>query len=192
MPLIRCLGPIRLPSSYRQYMRVEAGHFKRRNAYDCHLQFDQELLPDPSYEDYEHLVSRTHHFRNGEVVQVAKPLVCPRLTKRLAAFYGGRQHHLVMASVEMSAHTDQRDDQINSTVLLIPHQASHLHFLQVEDERRQLLPNRIYAFNHYREHALVYDCEFGSSSSSKPLSVLKVRFDRMAKNSRTNTQGTAS
>jgi hypothetical protein len=160
-------------------MQEEAGHFKRKNAADCYLQFDQELLPDPSFDGYEHLLSRTHHFRNGEVIQVAKPLVCQRLTKQLAAFYGGRQHHLVMASVEMAAHTDQRDDEINSTVLLIPHQASHLHFLQVEDERRQLLPNRIYAFNHYQEHALIYDSDFGSTSSSKPLSVLKVRFDRI-------------
>lgn len=184
MSLIRCLGPIRLPSSYRQYMREEASHFKRKNAGDCHLQFDQELLPDPLFEGYEQLLSKTHHFRDGEVIQVAKPLVCPRLTKKLAAFFGGRQQHLFMASVEMAMHTDRRDDDINSTVLLIPYQASHLHYLQVEDQRRQLLPNRIYAFNHYRQHSLVYDCEFGSSSSSKPLSVLKVRFERIVAKSR--------
>jgi hypothetical protein len=165
-------------------MREEASHFKRKNAGDCHLQFDQELLPDPLFEGYEQLLSKTHHFRDGEVIQVAKPLVCPRLTKKLAAFFGGRQQHLFMASVEMAMHTDRRDDDINSTVLLIPYQASHLHYLQVEDQRRQLLPNRIYAFNHYRQHSLVYDCEFGSSSSSKPLSVLKVRFERIVAKSR--------
>lgn len=184
MSLIRCLGPISLPASYRQYMREDARYFKRKIAGHSHIQFQEELFPDRDFEGHEEILLSTHHFPDGDVVEVNKPYVCQKLVNKLSAFFGGRQHHLCMTLVDIDTHTDRRDDEINSTVLLIPFQASHLHYLEVEDQRQQLLPNRIYAFNHYRLHSLVYDSDFGSNPSSKPLSVLKVRFERMLGNSR--------
>lgn len=180
MTLIRCLGPISLPPSYREYMREEIGHFKRKKTEGSSIQLDEELLPDRALPRHEELLKRRHLFKNGDIVQVNKPYVCERLVNRLSVLFGGRQHHVCMTLVDFDVHTDARDDDYLSTVLLIPLQASHLHFLQVEDERRQLLPSRIYAFNHYRLHSLVYDSDVGTTAQSKPCSFIKVRFERLA------------
>jgi hypothetical protein len=160
-------------------MREEIGHFKRKKNEGSFGRLDEELLPDKSLSGHEEFLSRKHFFKNGDIVQVNKPYLCQRLVKRLSVLFGGRQHHLCLTLVDFGAHTDARDEDYLSTVLLIPLQASHLHFLQVEDERRQLIPNRIYAFNHYRQHALVYDSDFGTTAQSKPCSFIKVRFERL-------------
>jgi hypothetical protein len=159
-------------------MREEIGHFKRKKSEGSLIQLDEELLADRSLPGCEDLLRRRHLFKNGDIVQVSKPYVCERLVKRLSVLFAGRQHHVCMTLLDFDVHTDARDDDYLSTVLLIPLQASHLHFLQVEDERRQLLPNRIYAFNHYRMHSLVYDSDFGASAKSKPCSFIKVVFER--------------
>jgi hypothetical protein len=171
-------------------MREDIGHFKRKMSEGSSIQFHEELFPDRDLPGHEEFLKRSHLFQNGDIARVNKPYVCPRLAKRLSVLFGGRQHHLCMTLVDIDLHTDRRDDGYLSTVLLIPLQASHLHFLQVEDERRQLLPNRIYAFNHYRLHALVYDSDHGASANSKPCSFIKVRFERLAEPSRpTNKRG---
>jgi hypothetical protein len=165
-------------------MREDIRHFKRKMSEGASIQFHEELFPDRHLPGHEEFLRKGHLFQNGDMVRMDKPFVCPKLVKRLSVLFGGRQHHLCMTLVDIDVHRDSRDDDYLSTVLIIPLQASHLHFLQVEDERRQLMPNRIYAFNHYRMHSLVYESDFGASASSKPCSFIKVRFERLAEQPR--------
>lgn len=143
---------------------------------------DQQFLPEATDDGHFEVFTRNRHFKD-EVIEVRKPLVCQALVKKLSAFFPGRQQHLCMTLVDVDMHRDRRDDNLISTVLLIPFQASHLHILQVEDERRQLMPNMIYAFNHHREHGLLYDNEYGTTVYTKPFSVLNIGFERAVKHS---------
>jgi hypothetical protein len=158
-------------------MHEEIRHFKRMRSEGRWNGFDEELLPDSSRPGHENFLSKSH-CHQGEFIEVAKPLVCNTLVKQLSRFFSGRQQHICLTLTHIDRHTDRRDEGMTDSVLLIPLQSSPLHFLQVDDERRQLLAGKAYAFNSYREHALIYDAHAGAHAGTKPFCALKVIFDK--------------
>jgi hypothetical protein len=176
MSLIRCLGKITLPFAYRRYMREEVEDYKRLRKISGMDRWTQEFLTKPSDSSHDDYNSQVRHI-GDDFVKVSKPHRCPKLEAVLSQFGKGAQEHCCMTLVETQVHYDDALD-VKEVALLIPYQVSDLHYLTVEDDKRQLLPGHIYAFNQRREHSLLYNSDFGSSGASKPCSILNVCFER--------------
>lgn len=176
MSLIRCLGKIILPLSYRHYMRDEVEYYKRLRKESGMERWTQEFLTAPSDSGHAYHNDQVRYI-GKDIVKVNKPHRCPKLEALLAQFGSGQQQHCCMTLVEAPAHDDDALD-VKDIALLIPYQVSPLHFLTVEDDHRQLLPGHIYAFNQRREHSLLYCSENGVSGASRPCSLLNVCFER--------------
>lgn len=175
MSLIRCLGRVALPLSYRRFMARELQEYKslRKSRLDSDL-FTQERVHDP-LDLYVHNHSAKRYEDDPRII-VQKPVICPKLVLQLGAFLSGSQIHTCMTAVHMGLHRD--DDAIGEhpTAMVIPYSLSDLHYLMVEDEVRQLIPGHVYAFNQRREHGLQYRGATGPRMSSKPCSILNVSF----------------
>jgi hypothetical protein len=175
MSLIRCLGPVRLPASYRNYLAREADIYRRKRLYDPGQpnEWVQDFILPKSYEGN----GKTHILR-GRQFPISIPAKCENLTKSLQRWYKGNQNHTAMTLVSTQMHQDHFSDQ-NATVLFIPHRASTCHYLHVEDEKLQIKPNHIYAFSQFRLHALVYEGPKPEDSGSTPCSALFVSFNKL-------------
>jgi hypothetical protein len=176
MALIRCLGKITLPLAYRQYMKREVEAFKTVRKAGGLSRWVQEFLTVPGEPSHDYY-NDPHRFVSEDGSVSVKPFRSQRLEAQLAHFSTGAQQHCCMTLEETSLHSDDAID-VKEIALLIPYQVSHCHYLTVEDEKRQLLPGHIYAFNQLREHSLLYQSEFGVWSGSKPCSILNVCFER--------------
>lgn len=175
MSFIRCLGPVKLPRTYRLFMDMEVEDFKRKRSENFNPEkFDQERVFDRTDLPYQNDAFKTYYGKEGRRT-IAKPEKCRKLESALSGFNAGKQIHTCMTVVSMGEHADEIEGE-KSTVLIIPYQVSEHHYLWVEGEKRQLLASHIYAFNQSRVHALLYCSQKGLSRSSKPCSLLNVSF----------------
>lgn len=175
MSLIRCLGSIKLPATYRTFFNYEADMYKRKRLYDPSLENDwieTHFLPAEFERGH-----RTHELR-GHEFKTPIPAMCEKMTALLAKLYKGKQSHVGMTLVSTEMHSHQFIEQ-NATVLLIPYHVSKCHYLRVEDEERQLKANHIYAFSQLRSHGLIYRGPREEHSGSTPCSALSVSFKKL-------------
>ncbi|MBI6882504.1 hypothetical protein [Pseudomonas putida] len=170
MPLIRCLGKVSLPPSYRKFLSREAELYRRKRHYNP--EDDNVWIQDLMHVQDEQV--KTHMIR-GSRFESKLPAQCARLTSQLGNIYKGRQLHVAMTLVSSPFHRDEFTEQ-NATILFIPYQVSPRHLLIVDGEERQLKANHIYAFSQFRRHSLAYDSPLGESSDSKPCSAISVSF----------------
>ena len=175
MSLIRCLGPLKMPATYRSFFNQEADIYRRKRLYDPSMTNPWEqnhFLPDGFDSS-----TKSHELR-GHIFKTKVPVQCEKLTARLAELFKGKQSHVGMTLVSTPIHADRFIEQ-NATVLFIPFQVSKCHFLQVEDEVRQLKANHIYAFSQLRPHGLIYQGPREENSGSTPCSALSVSFKKL-------------
>ena len=176
MSLIRCLGPIKLPQTYRRFMRLEVEAFKYRRANRFDLEyFAQERVVDPLEDAWRNPRYRTY-YEGEKVTNILKPTMCSKLKAALSKILRGKQNHLCFTAVSMDDHADEALGE-HQTVILIPYQVSEHHHLKVCNEVRQLLPNHMYAFNQTRQHSLLHLGTHGAGRASKPCSILSVSFE---------------
>lgn len=175
MPLIRCLGAIKLPATYRTFFNYEADLYKRKRLYDPAL--GNEWLETAFSSAEVEQLDRIHEIR-GHTFKTVIPTECEKLAKILSKFYKGRQSHVGMTLVSTDMHTNLGIGQ-NATVLLIPYHVSNCHYLRVEDEERQLKANHIYAFNQLRSHGVIYKGPREEHLGSSPCSALSVSFKKL-------------
>lgn len=175
MSLIRCLGPVRLPASYRKHLNYEADTYRRKRLYepDAPNEWVQDFILPAAFE----CNGKTHEIR-GHRFPVTMPIQCEKLTAHLRKLYKGKQSHTAMTLVSTEVHSDKFNEQ-NATLLFIPYKVSNCHILQVEDEKRQLKANHIYAFSQFRPHALLYEGNRPENSESSPCSALVVSFKKL-------------
>lgn len=182
MSLIRCLGPITLPLSYRKFMRRELDLYNRKvilkPGYDT---WHQDIVLS-KYENS--FISgygpvKDHWFKNLRLTN-EKPLLSSSLSKRLGQIFKGEQTHVCMTLNACLDHEDDFDDLID-TALIIPYKTSSRHALIVENECRLLKNNHIYAFNQKLTHRLDYmNREDGEeSTASAPCSLLSISFRKL-------------
>lgn len=175
MSLIRCLGRISLPATYRHFLDREADLYRRKRLYDPSS--ENEWVQDWVRHEGQPEDFIKNHVIRGAKFPVKIPKVCTELEARLAKLYKGKQTHTAMTVVSTPFHTDDFDNQ-NATVLLIPHKVSDCHYLIVEGEERQLKAGHIYAFSQFRSHSLVYANPRGESSATPPCSVMSISFEK--------------
>lgn len=175
MSLIRCLGPVKLPRSYRSWMNKEVELYRRKREIYYTNPFAQQYVPNPASERYDYYRTYRHEI-GGEAIIVTAPDISQDLINRFKGVCRQPQSHLYMTLVEVEMHRDDDTFLMDRSILVI-HEASPLHFLRVEDEHRQLMPGMAYTFNQKREHGLVYNDECGSTSRSKPLSAINISFE---------------
>lgn len=175
MSLIRCLGPIKLPATYRSFFTQEADTYRRKRLYDPSMDnaWEQSQFLPEAFERWS-----TSHVIRGHNFSTQVPVQCEKLTAKLAQIFKGKQSHVGMTLVSTPKHADRFIEQ-NATVLFIPFHVSKCHILQVEDEERQLKANHIYAFSQFRSHALIYRGPREESSESPPCSALSVSFKKL-------------
>lgn len=175
MPLIRCLGPLKMPATYRSFFNQEADIYRRKRLYNPSMDNPWEqnhFLPEAfDQQDKIHEI-RGHQFAHRI------PAQCDKLTAKLAELFKGKQSHVGMTLVSTPTHADRFIEQ-NATVLFIPFHVSKCHILRVEDEERQLKANHIYAFSQMRPHSLIYRGPREEHSGSTPCSALSVSFKKL-------------
>ena len=176
MSLIRCLGRISLPASYKTFMRRELDVYNMQRLYDEEFgnPWNQDWLANEKHPSAWKVPVKTHNIR-GTNFAVEKPYTCPVFEAKLAKLFQGEQIHIAMTLLKTPEHSDTYDDQL-ATTLIIPLQVSPCHFLVVDGEERQLKANQIYAFSQLREHELQYRKK--ETSTSKPATILSVSFKR--------------
>jgi hypothetical protein len=169
MSLVRCLGPLRLPRSYTQFMRADLEHCKAMRTKGVYGdEWNQYPLGDDAEEDW----------RSGLIIPGRDAAL---FHKKLSGIISGPQFHSIMSLVSCVEHTDN-DDDFKQTSFLIPYRIGPCHFLEVEGERHSMKPMHIYAFNQLRPHRLVYATRVGNgfdefeSYRSKVASILNVCF----------------
>lgn len=174
MSLIRCLGPIRLPKTYRTWMQAEIDLFRRSRQERPRDIFAQQFAPKPGEKMYQFRKRVRHQFKDDDVI-LEIPDHSAVLDQKLSSVCALPQQHQCLTLVEVDMHQDLDGWLMNRCVLVV-YQASHLHFLRVEDEKRQMIPGMAYTFNQKREHALIYNHELGSCGLSKPFSAMNISF----------------
>jgi hypothetical protein len=176
MSLIRCLGRITLPASYKTFMRREVDYYNMQRLYDPAYgnPWIQEWIANEGHPEAWKAPLKTHTVR-GMNFSIEKPRACPALEAKLAKLFKGEQVHVSMTLMSVGEHDDNYDDQL-ATTLLIPAQVSPCHYLVVDGEERQLKANHIYAFSQLRKHELQYRKK--ETNTSKPASILAVSFKK--------------
>lgn len=178
MALIRRLGPIGLPRAYSAWIKRQAQAYREFRAATRINKIAH------TYADYPWPKGSS---LSCHCADDSPPVLSKAFADRFSDICTLSQQHSFFTLVDVDLHTDP-DPGLKGNSILVVYEASPCHKLFVESDSLRLLPGHAYAFNHKREHALLYDNDYGVTIQSKPLSAVKISFHAGEKAQRVNVE----